>query len=90
MIYHQTFDCDFHVGDVLEVCTSLPEKSVHCIVTSPPYWGLRDYGIAPSIWGGDSDHCHSWSDEVVIEYAGAPGSAKQASKKSAGRSSAIA
>lgn len=24
----------------------LPDKSVHCIVTSPPYWGLRDYGVS--------------------------------------------
>ena len=23
----------------------LPDRSVHCVVTSPPYWGLRDYGI---------------------------------------------
>ena len=23
----------------------LPDKSVHCVVTSPPYWGLRDYGL---------------------------------------------
>src|SRR5215813_8757835 len=24
----------------------LPDESVHCVVTSPPYWGLRDYGIS--------------------------------------------
>src|ERR1700742_3205853 len=24
----------------------LPDQSVNCIVTSPPYWGLRDYGVA--------------------------------------------
>src|SRR5262245_43550730 len=24
----------------------MPKDSVHCVVTSPPYWGLRDYGIA--------------------------------------------
>lgn len=23
----------------------LPDESVHCVVTSPPYWGLRDYGL---------------------------------------------
>ena len=32
-------------GDALEVLKSLPDESVHCCVTSPPYWGLRDYGI---------------------------------------------
>jgi DNA modification methylase len=31
-------------GDSLEVLKSLPDKSVDCCVTSPPYWGLRDYG----------------------------------------------
>ncbi|EQD69987.1 hypothetical protein B1B_05232, partial [mine drainage metagenome] len=31
-------------GDVREVLLGLPDESVHCIVTSPPYWGLRDYG----------------------------------------------
>jgi len=33
------------VGDVLERLRELPENSVHCCVTSPPYWGLRDYGV---------------------------------------------
>lgn len=31
-------------GDALEVLCTLPDESVHCVVTSPPYWGLRDYG----------------------------------------------
>ena len=30
-------------GDVRAVLKQLPEKSVHCCVTSPPYWGLRSY-----------------------------------------------
>jgi len=33
-------------GDCREVLRTLPAESVHCVVTSPPYWGLRDYGIA--------------------------------------------
>jgi DNA modification methylase len=28
----------------------MKEKSVHCVVTSPPYWALRDYGVSPTIW----------------------------------------
>lgn len=32
-------------GDVREMLQSLPAQSVQCVVTSPPYWGLRDYGI---------------------------------------------
>jgi len=31
-------------GDCLSVLRTLPDASVHCCVTSPPYWGLRDYG----------------------------------------------
>lgn len=34
-----------HRGDVLKMLAKLPADSVHCIVTSPPYWGLRDYGV---------------------------------------------
>jgi len=34
------------VGDSLAVLSSLPDASVDCCVTSPPYWGLRDYGVA--------------------------------------------
>ena len=33
-------------GDCLDILPTLPDKSVHCCVTSPPYWGLRDYGTA--------------------------------------------
>ena len=31
-------------GDAAAVLRTLPDASVHCCVTSPPYWGLRDYG----------------------------------------------
>jgi DNA modification methylase len=33
-------------GDACTVLTMLPDASVDCVVTSPPYWGLRDYGVA--------------------------------------------
>lgn len=36
-------------GDCRQVLGTLPEQSVHCIVTSPPYWGLRDYGVVDQI-----------------------------------------
>jgi DNA modification methylase len=35
-----------HIGDCRAVLATLPAASVHCVVTSPPYWGLRDYGVA--------------------------------------------
>ena len=33
----------------------LPDGSVHCCITSPPYWGLRDYGL--SAWDGGDPEC---------------------------------
>lgn len=38
-----------YCGDSLQVLQGLPENSVHCCVTSPPYYGLRDYGEAGQI-----------------------------------------
>ena len=38
----------------------LAAESVQCVVTSPPYWGLRDYGLSPSVWGGEPGHAHEW------------------------------
>ena len=32
-------------GDSLEVLKTFESESVDCIITSPPYWGLRDYGV---------------------------------------------
>jgi len=32
-------------GDCRAVLRIIPDESVHCVVTSPPYWGLRDYGV---------------------------------------------
>jgi len=37
------------VGDCRAILRSLPSESVQCCVTSPPYWGLRDYGHADQI-----------------------------------------
>jgi DNA modification methylase len=53
-------DSDFtlYVGDVRDVLAEMPDGSVDCVVTSPPYWGLRDYGTGA--WdGGDPDCDHS-------------------------------
>lgn len=39
----------FICGDALEVLRTLPPESVQCCITSPPYWGLRDYGVEGQI-----------------------------------------
>jgi DNA modification methylase len=41
-------------GESVEMLKSLPDKSVHCCVTSPPYYGLRDYGTDGQIGREDS------------------------------------
>jgi DNA modification methylase len=47
------------LGHVLDGLRLLPDRSVQCVVTSPPYWGLRDYGTAA--WEGGDPAC----DHVV-------------------------
>lgn len=42
-------------GDCIEGMRQLPDESVHCVVTSPPYYGLRDYGTAT--WEGGDVNC---------------------------------
>ena len=47
-------------ADCREWLRTLPSESAHCCVTSPPYWGLRDYRVPPTIWGGRDDCEHAW------------------------------
>lgn len=50
------------VGDCLDTMPTIPAGSIHCCVTSPPYWGLRDYGIPPRTWG-DGEVCAYGSEQ---------------------------
>ena len=43
------------IGDCRETLRTLPDQSVHCVVTSPPYFGLRDYGTGE--WVGGDPSC---------------------------------
>ena len=49
-------------GHVLEVLKSIADESVQVCVTSPPYWGLRDYGLEPMVWDGDENCRHEWGE----------------------------
>ena len=42
------------IGDVRDKLSSLPDETVHCCVTSPPYWGMRDYGYRGQIGAEDT------------------------------------
>jgi len=57
------YNMDFREND-------LPNESVQCVVTSPPYWGLRKYsGEQDLIWG--DNHCeHKWEDSSVPKSGG--------------------
>lgn len=41
--------CDLQVGDARQLLAQMPDGHFDCIVTSPPYWGLRDYCVAGQI-----------------------------------------
>lgn len=45
----ETSHVTLHQGDVLDVLRQMPDESIDCCVTSPPYWGLRDYGVVGQI-----------------------------------------
>jgi DNA modification methylase len=50
------------VGDCRDKMRELEDQSVNSVCCSPPYWGLRDYKIPPSIWGGDPKCEHVWGE----------------------------
>ena len=54
------------VGDVRDWLATLPDQSVQMVCTSPPYWGLRDYGVEKSIWDGSADCVHVWGDTIGV------------------------
>lgn len=73
-------------GDCRAVLPTLAAASVHCVVTSPPYWNLRDYGTAQ--WeGGDATCDHkersARNDGGRVNVAGFHGSSANDSDKGA-------
>jgi len=73
-------------GNALEKLRELPDESVHCIVSSPPYWGLRDYKLPPVIWPRKTDDSatrlcrHKWGANGRAYH---PGQVEQTKWKSA-------
>jgi len=56
---------EIHTGDCREVLKTLPDASANCCVTSPPYWGLRDYGV-PGI--GLEETPEEWLEQLVCVF----------------------
>lgn len=56
------------LGNVYEVIDRIPSNSVDAVVTSPPYWNLRDYeGADDAIIGGKTSCDHKWSDDECVK-----------------------
>jgi site-specific DNA-methyltransferase (adenine-specific) len=47
-----------YTGDALEVLQTLPDNSIDCVITSPPYWGLRDYNVAGQLGQEDTPEAY--------------------------------
>jgi DNA modification methylase len=50
-------------GDCTQILKEIPDDSIDCIVTSPPYWAVRDYGVEGQI--GLEDHPKQYIDKIV-------------------------
>lgn len=59
-----------HHGDLFDVLPTLPAQSVHCVVSSPPYWGLRDYGNPPRTFADGWTGCLGLepTPELFVEH----------------------
>ena len=52
-------------GDAVDALRNIPDESVHCIVTSPPYYSLRDYGVDGQI--GLEDTVNEYIDRACVD-----------------------
>jgi len=57
-------------GDSLEVLKTLPDESINMVMTSPPYWALRDYGTAD--WEGGDPNCDHIANPSATKKFGNP------------------
>ena len=61
---------------MLDELRKMEPESVHCVVTSPPYYGLRNYGLPPQVWGGEPSCEHQWVDQQwYVNGGGSTGAA---------------
>jgi len=70
-------------GHVLDVLKTLPDESVHCCITSPPYWGLRKYDIPDVIFDDPGGCDHEWGETSIITNKSGGYSEKQHSNTGA-------
>jgi len=67
--YYETENGKLYCCDIMSGLKQIHDKSVNCVITSPPYWQLRDYGF-PEQWGLEPtfqeylDHLWKMMDEI--------------------------
>jgi len=63
--YYSDGQATIYLGDAREVLAGLTPESIQCVVTSPPYWGLRKYDAPDVTWSGDGTCRHDWIEFSV-------------------------
>ena len=64
-------DYELRLGHVLDLTNSVPQKSVNCVVTSTPYWGLRIYEDTHTAGWADGERCpfgHEQTPEAFVRH----------------------
>jgi len=57
-----------HCGDAYKLLREMPSESVDCVITSPPYYGLRVYGEASyTVFNGSQNCEHEWGDAIPVK-----------------------
>lgn len=81
---------DLQIGDNREVLLKYPDNHFDCVVTSPPYWALRDYNTLPLIFDGDPNCEHEWINNSYIRNNDQTAGEKQRTNKgSVGRDTPV-
>jgi len=56
-------------GNTLTELKKFPSESINCVITSPPYWALRDYGLKGQIWDEIPNCEHQWgSAQITLKH----------------------
>ncbi len=63
-------------GSVPDALNQIPDGVFQTCITSPPYWGLRDYGLDRIVWDGDPLCQHEWFDSERKLHSGSTASDK--------------
>lgn len=74
-------------GHTLDILRQMPDEMVDMVITSPPYYSLRDYGTDPQVWGGDPACVHQWDETITAVSSGMLGMNERLQKETDNRGS---